>query len=844
MDRVYSLGYYAMKNIGEVLGYIVVAYVYIAVVASEQSNSEVTQTSTHSNTTHIGARASNPGDEEEDDFVPIRGEDSNVFDWLLFRAMSKRESGNLLLSPISLKIALVLLYEGAEGETAYELANTMQLPASRTATRDRSTTVLQSIQATTPAYSLNMGTRIYIDANISIRQRYEAIVKTFYNTNVITANLSDARPLVDSINTWVSNITDGNIDKMIADESSVENSLMLIMNALFFKGSWRGRYFSPEATRTEEFRTSENRKVLVPFMRTISRFYYSESPELDAKILRIPYHGMKFAMYLVLPRTGNGLEHLIKEINPFVLTRHVWLMQHLSVDVLIPKFKFQFSSHLEPVLRELGIRDIFDDTATLTGIARTKRTSRHLKVSDIVQKTGIEVNENGTTAYAATEVQLGNKIGDQSFHATHPFLFYIEDESTGTILYVGKMTNPLDTPANTAGGEESPSRFRPEIPTAEPVLQAGFNTEDRKNLFNTHFTQALNKEYNGNLVSSPASVGAALAMLTEGAGGDTRREIISALRLPEDRTRIREISERTLTSLKRNENGTEIDLATCLWVHKNLTVLDNYKYTLQSYYKADIRNVNFAESRNTASLINDWVRRATRGKISSPSLNNLPSDTRLMLTSVVYFKGHWLKSFNKTNTKLQCFYAPNGECRNTYFMKHESPYRYAYVSSIEAEILEIPYSDGKTSMLILLPRTNETDPYLRILSKDLATVPVSAIFANLKERDVTIHLPKFTIESNLNLLTTLQDLGIESIFNSNANLTEIVSNGSLQVTSLLQNVKIEVDEEGTLAAADTEVGIGFLSSFGNDVKLDRPFLFSIVDSVTYTTLFSGRFIEP
>lgn len=144
--------------------------------------------------------------------------------------------------------------------------------------------------------------------------------------------------------------------------------------------------------------------------------------------------------------------------------------------------------------------------------------------------------------------------------------------------------------------------------------------------------------------------------------------------------------------LQRNENGTEIDLATCLWVHKNLTVLDNYKYTLQSYYKADIRNVNFAESQNAANLVNDWVRRATRGKISSPLVNDLPSDTRLMLTSVVYFKGHWLKSFDKAKTKLQCFYAPNGECRNIYFMKHESTYRYAYVSSIEAEILEIPYS--------------------------------------------------------------------------------------------------------------------------------------------------------
>ena len=94
MDRVYSLGYYAMKNIGEVLGYIVVAYIYIAVVASQQFNSEVTQTSTHSNTTHIDAKAFNPGEEEEDDFVPYRGEHSNVFDWRLLRVITFK-AGNL-----------------------------------------------------------------------------------------------------------------------------------------------------------------------------------------------------------------------------------------------------------------------------------------------------------------------------------------------------------------------------------------------------------------------------------------------------------------------------------------------------------------------------------------------------------------------------------------------------------------------------------------------------------------------------------------------------------------------------------------------------------------------------
>ncbi|XP_029038073.2 uncharacterized protein LOC114873665 [Osmia bicornis bicornis] len=784
-------------------------------------------------------------DEDEDDFVPYQGERFNVFDWTLFKVMSKRYDENLLLSPISLKIALVLLYEGAQENTAHELAAGMQLPATRTATRDKFSTILRSLQTTSPAYSLNIGTRIYTDSNILIRQRYEAIVKTFYNTDVIVANMSDSQPLVREINRWVSNVTEGNIEKIIEDESSVKESLMLIVNALYFKGSWRRRYFPPENTRVGKFYKNGNESIDVPFMRAFGRFYFSESPELDAKILRIPYDGHKYAMYLLLPRTQNGIEQLVADVNPFILARHMWLMQDLPVDVSIPKFKFEFSSHLESVLRQLGIRNIFDDTATLTGIARTKRTSKHLKVSNILQKAGIEVNENGTTAYVATEIELGNKIGEETFHANRPFLFYIEDESTGTITYMGKIMNPLIMSGSTGRSNQTTlSKFGTPVVNADSNLQMGFNAEDRNNLFNAYFSQVLSKEHDENLVSSPASVKAILTMLMEGANGKTRQEILSELRLPNEESRIREITQRTYVSLKRKENGTEIDLATRLWIDENLHVLDSYKNILQSHYRGDVQNINFIDSQKTARLINDWVRQATRSVVSSPLVNNIQPDTRMILTSIIYFKGCWLKAFDPMKTGLQCFYVPNGECKKTHFMQHKSTYRYAYISSIEAHILEIPYSDGKTSMLTIMPNEREKDPHLRILSKDLATIPISAILANLRERDVTIYLPKFKIENNLNLMSTLQNLGIESIFRFDANLTNIVSNGSVRVTDILQKIKVEIDEEGTLAAADTEVGYQLLSSWSNDVKMDRPFLFLIIDSITNTSLFFGRFIEP
>nr|ARK19973.1 serpin-like protein [Ampulex compressa] len=410
------------------------------------------------------ARARNenvaPMQMDDDDFVPYQGERSSLFDWMLLKTIGKTFTGNLLVSPISIKLALVLLFEGSQDQTAHELAGVMQLPVSRSGTRDRFTTILRSLKSPPPGCTLNVGTRLYVDNNILTRQRYEAIIKTFYDSDVINTNLSHTSLIAGDINMWVNNITQGNIPRMIEDDSTIKDSLMLVVNALYFKGTWRHKYFLPENTHTGRFYTDGDKSVNVEFMHTTSRLYYSESPELDAKILRIPYSGHKFAMYLVLPRTSSGTDLLIRDINPFILTKHVWLMQELQVDVLLPKFKFDFTSYLEPVLRELGIRDIFDDTAMLIGIARTRRASKHLKVSEIVQKTGIEVNENGTSGYAATVVQISNKIEAETFHANHPFVFYIEDETTGTILYIGKVANPLEKFGSTGSPKQQyPSRF-------------------------------------------------------------------------------------------------------------------------------------------------------------------------------------------------------------------------------------------------------------------------------------------------------------------------------------------------------------------------------------------------
>ncbi|EFN84891.1 Uncharacterized serpin-like protein TK1782 [Harpegnathos saltator] len=440
----------------------------IALLLTRKSIYVVAQTSAQANVSSpVNSGVAQVSD--DDDFVPYQGERFTIFDWMLFKNLAKANSGNVLISPISIKLALVLLFEGAQEQTAYELANVLQLPVSTSAIRERFSGILRSLQTPSPAYTLNVGSRFYIDNNVQIRQRYAATIKSFYNTDVFNANMTDVHAVASKVNSWISNITDGHLEKLISNENSLEDSVMLIANGLYFKGAWRRKYFAPEQTRVSKFHINPNVSVNVPYMHSVDRFYYVESSKLNAKILRIPYDGSKFAMYIILPLTLNGLDHILNEINPFMLSRDIWAMQELPLNVWIPKFKFEFTSHLESALREIGIRDIFDDTALLTGIAITKRISRHLQVSDVVHKTGIEVNENGTIAYAATEVQIGNKIEEGTFLANHPFMFYIEDESTGTILYMGKVEDPLDTSGIIEKVEqEFPSRINLDTTTLTP----------------------------------------------------------------------------------------------------------------------------------------------------------------------------------------------------------------------------------------------------------------------------------------------------------------------------------------------------------------------------------------
>ncbi|XP_051162786.1 uncharacterized protein LOC127282533 [Leptopilina boulardi] len=786
--------------------------------------------------------------DEIDDFIPYQGERFNVFDWHLFKIISKKTPGNMLISPISTKLALIYLYEGAQGKTAQELATGLHLPINRAVTRDKFTSILQSLQTKNPDYTLNVGTRIYIDSAVQLRQRYAAIVKMFYATDVLSANLSNTHAVADSINNWVNNVTENNIQKIIEDENSLRGSVMVVVNALFFKGTWDRHPFSPKATRMGKFFPTETYSVDVPMMHSYARFYYSSSSEseLDAKILRIPYSGQKYAMYFILPRKTNSLDTLVEKLNSQAFSKQTWLMQDMSMAVVIPKFKFDFTSHLESTLKEMGIQDIFEDSATLTGILRTSSASPQLSVSEIVQKSGIEVNEKGTAAYVATEIQISNKIGEETFIANRPFVFYIEDETSGTILYMGKVVNPLEEIGNL--NTNFPSKVNEE--TKQPTVSTQPpGVEERHNIFNIELLQELCDHSEGNLVLAPAGVKAALMTIAEGSGGLTRQQLLSTLRLPVDDYGIKEAVKRTLspftTMQKSGINNTEITMATAIWTANDVIMSDEYKENLVKNYNSQVFSLDFKDTVNSAQNINNWVKLSTKNQITSiVESGNLNSASQLLITNAIYFKGAWLHAFDKKQTRPRCFQTFKNGCQEVHMMESIGKYRYGFLPSLDAEVIEVPYTGGKISMLLLLP-ARQGEHALQILSKDLSYISITTLFKNLLDTEILLQLPRFSIENKLDLRSALEHLGIKDLFDTKANLSRIITKKATQVNSVLHNAKIEVNESGTIAAAATAISVvPLMTPSLQAFRANRPFLFSLVDIESNNILFAGRVVLP
>ncbi|XP_047107981.1 leukocyte elastase inhibitor-like [Schistocerca piceifrons] len=348
-----------------------------------------------------------------------------------------------------------------------------------------------------------------------------------------------------------------------------------------------------------------------------------------------------------------------------------------------------------------------------------------------------------------------------------------------------------------------------------------------------------------NLFFSPISIQVILALVFLGARGDTAKQIARGLRLPEDRN-VTEDGFSALTSRLQESNDVLLNVANRIFIKNGFNIKEEFNNSAISF-KAGAEVVDFSQEEAARKIINDWVENKTNQKIKSIIPPGVLNDlTRMVLVNAIYFKGEWQKRFNKALTSPTPFHVAPGSTQSVNMMYIKENFKYSDVPELESQVLLLPYKGERVSMLIILPREQNGLPNLE---KKLTNITLQDILARTSKREVRVFLPKFKLEYEKELTTTLQTLGITDVFDaSRANLTRI-SDEPLAISKVLHKAFIEVNEEGTEAAAATAVLIGLSLTLPLPdppviFKADHPFVFLILDQQTHTVLFAGRYSTP
>lgn len=403
------------------------------------------------------------------------------------------------------------------------------------------------------------------------------------------------------------------------------------------------------------------------------------------------------------------------------------------------------------------------------------------------------------------------------------------------------------------------------VPTADDSQATSIGVREiveANNQFAIDLYNELNKDNGGNLFFSPWSISTALVMTYEGARGETAVQMRDVLYFPEDDVLRRSAYARMLNRMNKAGGEYTLKTANALWLQEDYPFLDNYKTTVWEYYLAKVNNYNLAgDPSGASSEINSWVSKNTNGKIDeivNPSM--FTSLTRAVLANAIYFKGDWVHKFDKDDTKDEDFTLESGQTVKVPMMKLvDNDLEFRYAESDGVQILELPYKGDKLSMLVLLPRT-ETPPNVQndehapeITSMDelesiLSADKLTEWRSKLSPTEVHIYLPKFTFETSYSLKDHLSAMGMDIAFadNGSADFSGMDGTKLLYIDKVLHKAFVDVNEEGTEAAAATVVFMVFTSVGPRYVEFraDHPFIFLIQENRSGNILFMGKVANP
>jgi serpin B len=353
-----------------------------------------------------------------------------------------------------------------------------------------------------------------------------------------------------------------------------------------------------------------------------------------------------------------------------------------------------------------------------------------------------------------------------------------------------------------------------------------------------------------NLFFSPYSLSTALAMTYAGARGPTAEQMAGTLHFGLDQARLHPAFfalEESLAAVQKKGRVT-LGVANSLWPQNGYPFREEYLDLARHWYGVTITPVDYARAADEArQKINAWVEDKTNRKI----VNLIPAGvlnplTRLVLANAIYFKGDWASRFKAVDTQEQPFNLGTGETVQAHLMYQQAKDQFRYAETDTMQALDLPYAGNDLSMLVLLPKKNDGLP---ALESELTAANLSRWTRQLRPQEVKAYLPKFKVTCEFGLNTALKALGMKDAFETGrADFSGMDGRQDLYISAVLHKAFVEVNEEGTEAAAATAVVIGLRSVAAPKLpavfRADHPFLFLIRERSTGAVLFLGRVINP
>lgn len=364
-------------------------------------------------------------------------ESDNKFGLKLFKEIIKVEKGkNVFISPLSVSMALGMTYNGANGKTQEAMQKTLELNGlSIQEVNESYKSLIELLTGLDPKVQFQIANSIWHRQNFPVKEEFINLCKKYFNSLVKGLDFDDPNS-TKIINEWVDENTNGKI-KGIVNPPIDPQTVMFLINAIYFKGTWTYE-FDKNETKDDWFFLPDGSKKICKMMMQEGNFQYFANADFQA--IDLPYGDRKFRMTIFLPKPQTDIDSLIGEFNQKNWDSWISSFADKSLTLCFPKFKLKYELGLNDVLSALGMAIAFD--LLQADFTKMYEGQENLFISKVKHKTFVEVNEEGTEAAAVTSVEIGITSVGLLMRVNRPFIFVIRENKSQTILFIGKIVEP------------------------------------------------------------------------------------------------------------------------------------------------------------------------------------------------------------------------------------------------------------------------------------------------------------------------------------------------------------------------------------------------------------------